>query len=49
MASKEEVYAGLAEKIERLNQELIRFTHQAEATQQVVLKACNVTTLYSSM
>ena len=49
MASKEELYAGLAEKIERLNKELIRFTQRAEATQQVVLKACNVTTLYSSM
>lgn len=49
MSSKEALYANLADRIVRLNEEMIRFTRQAEATQQVVAKASEVTTLYYNM
>ena len=49
MSSKEELYATLAEKIARLNEELIIFTKQAEATQKVIANASDVTTIYSDL
>ena len=49
MSSKETLYANLADRIVRLNEEMIKFTRQAEATQQVVAKASEVTTLYYNM
>ena len=49
MSSKEELYSSLTEKIIRLNEELIRFSKQAEETQTVIAKASQVTTLYSKL
>ncbi|KNB43810.1 hypothetical protein JH06_2592 [Blastocystis sp. subtype 4] len=49
MSSKEALYANLADRIVRLNEEMIKFTRQAEATQQVVAKASEVTALYCNM
>lgn len=49
MSSKEELYSTLTEKIIRLNEELIRFSKQAEETQTVIAKASQVTTLYSKL
>ena len=49
MSTKEELYAALAEKIARLNEELIIFTKQAEATQKVIANASEVTTIYSDL
>lgn len=49
MSSKEELYSNLAERMTRLNRELVRFTRQAESTQQVISKASEVTTLYSTL
>ena len=49
MSSKEALYANLADRIVRLNEEMIKFTRQAEATQQVVEKASEVTALYCNM
>ena len=48
-STKEELYANLSKKIVLLHEELTRFTKQAEATQQTVLKASSVTTMYSKM
>lgn len=49
MSSKEELYTTLSEKIIRLNEELIRFTKQAESTQNVISQASEITTLYANM
>ena len=49
MSSREDLYASLSEKIVRLNEELVRFTQQAEITQEVVANASEVTTLYAKM
>ena len=48
-SSREELYDNLARKIAVLNEELVRFTRQAEATQSLVVKASSVTTMYSKM
>lgn len=49
MSSKEELYSILSEKIVRLHDEMIRFTQQAQQTQQTVATAWDVACTYADM
>ena len=49
MSSKEELYSILSEKIVRLHDEMIRFTQQAQQTQQTVAIAWDVACTYADM
>ncbi|KAM7458177.1 hypothetical protein BLSTO_01068 [Blastocystis sp. subtype 1] len=49
MSQRDGLYTILSEKIVRLNEELIRFTREAESVQSVIEKASTVSTLYADM
>lgn len=49
MSQRDGLYTILSEKIVRLNEELIRFTREAESVQSVIEKVSTVSTLYADM
>lgn len=49
MSQRDGLYTILSEKISRLNEELTRFTREAESVQNIVEKASTVSSLYADM